>query len=357
MSFSHSKALRFLPLFFVFILFSCGSNTGTDPHLSQEEVIEITEINLVGKWKIRRPSSSSKQSEQAKQFYADCTINEIEFFEDGSYLFHVSTAEAQKIYRGNYGIDYIEENDEYTIHRIVLMESTFEASSAIPTQGSIATLTEIDLSSTNIAFNATLGSETSAFCSTGTPIELSGEKAEEIAPEADENSNHFKITKEWRLFEVSAEIEGQTDPDGTSQNICNFLEQEREDRCSENEGESSTDDCPYASSLTLIMSEYGTYLFTYYDAEGNPLTEELGDWRWRTDSEQAYTVFEVKDQDETYAESDTSISVSSLTESTMSLRETLEDTDEEGNTFTIHVDYRFQLASLAFQNLNCSDAN
>ena len=37
------------------VILSCGNRSGTDPHLTVEEQQEELEINLVGKWKIRRP--------------------------------------------------------------------------------------------------------------------------------------------------------------------------------------------------------------------------------------------------------------------------------------------------------------
>ena len=47
-------AYSLLALFSLFLV-SCGGSSGVDPHLSLEEQQEATEINLVGKWKIRRP--------------------------------------------------------------------------------------------------------------------------------------------------------------------------------------------------------------------------------------------------------------------------------------------------------------
>jgi len=351
------SSIFFKTLFFCasFFIFSCGNNSGSDPHLSIEEIEELTEINLVGKWKIRRPASAFGKSASGLK-NEPCNLDEIEFFEDGSYLLLVSTVASggddKKIYRGKYGIAYTEANNEITLTRIVLMDENYNTSSTVPEVGTIATLTELDLTSTNISFTVVFGEGTSTFCTTGTAVELSGEKSEAIAPDANEDSNHAKLTKAWRLIQISATVEGTTDPNGTQQNLCYFLEGERQDRCEDDNG-NIAEDCPYTSSLTLLISEYGTYLFTFYNASGNILSEELGDWRWR-ETTPSYTEFEVKAPDETYSESSTVIYVRSITESTLTLREISQEEDEEGNAITLYLDYEFQLASSPYQNTECS---
>lgn len=344
-----------LPFYLVLslVLWACGTNSGIDPHLSLDEVEQLTEINLVGKWKIRRPSSFKLDVGLKNN---TCTIEEIEFFSDGGYLLIATTQESngeeKKIYRGNYGVAYTENNDEYTLNRIVLMDANYTLGNTVPQTGTIATLTELDLSSTDISFTAVLGEGTQSFCSEGSAISLSGEKSEPVAPEADETSNHALLTQTWRLTQISATVEGVTDPNGTTQNVCYFFEQERENRCDDGNGTVASN-CPYAASLTLLISEYGTYLFTYYGFSGEVLTEELGDWRWRTTSPM-YTEFEVKEPNETFESSDTVIYIRSISETTLTLREISEEEDEEGNLQTIYLDYNFQLASLAFQYTDCT---
>lgn len=79
---------RLLIAVFSLLLLSCGSSSGIDPHLSLEEQQEVTEVNLVGKWKIRRPQTFGKSNKYA--YTSDCAIDEIEFFEDGDYILAVS---------------------------------------------------------------------------------------------------------------------------------------------------------------------------------------------------------------------------------------------------------------------------
>ncbi len=62
---------------FSILLLSCGTSSGVD-HLSVKEQQEEMQINLVGKWKIRRPQpiGSGKIGGWA---VADCTVDQIEF--------------------------------------------------------------------------------------------------------------------------------------------------------------------------------------------------------------------------------------------------------------------------------------
>ena len=76
---------------FALILTSCGSRSGVDLHLSVEEIRELqetVEIDLLGKWKLRRPSGSISN----KMFTAtnNCDIVQIEFIENNIYLLNVS---------------------------------------------------------------------------------------------------------------------------------------------------------------------------------------------------------------------------------------------------------------------------
>ena len=103
-------AYSLLSLFSLFLV-SCGSSSGVDPHLSLEEQQEATEINLVGKWKIRRPQPIGTSNKFV--FPADCNIDEIEFFDHGDYILAVSILDSEgeetsKIFRGKYDLLFIE---------------------------------------------------------------------------------------------------------------------------------------------------------------------------------------------------------------------------------------------------------
>lgn len=100
-----------------------------------------------------------------------------------------------------------------------------------------------------------------------------------------------------------------------------------------------------------MISGYGTYLFSYYDAAENLLSTKQGDWRWKTDSSTAFTVFEVKSPSETFEESNTIINIVQISDTTLQLSENTSDSDLGEQTFT----YSLQLASLTYQDTECGD--
>ena len=71
-----------------------------------------------------------------------------------------------------------------------------------PAVGSIATIDQIELTETDVSFRIQLGEGTNEFCNTGQAIELSGDKEEQVDPDAGEDSNHFLIQNEWRFVSV-----------------------------------------------------------------------------------------------------------------------------------------------------------
>lgn len=334
-------------------LVSCGSSSGVDPHLSLEEQQEATEINLVGKWKIRRPQSIGTSNKLV--FPADCNIDEIEFFDEGDYILSVSILdsdgeEMSKIFRGKYDLLFVENGDDLLLEKIVLMEQNYLSSNNFPAVGSIATIDQIELTDTDVSFRIQLGEGTNEFCNTGQAIELSGDKEEQVAPEAEEDSNHFLIQNEWRFVSVIATSENPDAP-VNGEILCELFEGEFFDRCyDETTGEISAN-CPQATSITLLISGYGTYLFSYYDVNENLLSTEQGDWRWRTDTTEEYTIFEVKSPDDTFEESDIRINIVQVSEVALQLSESQNDPDYGEQTLV----YSLQLASLPYRDTECGD--
>ena len=341
-------------LFFI----GCGSSAGVDPHLSLEEQQEITDVNLVGKWKIRRTSIGSISGKTAVST-ANCSIDAIEFFDDRSYVLEVSTAETagdtiSKIYRGKYDLDFVVNNNEPSLNKIVLMDADYLSGTNFPAIGSVATIDEINLSSEEVSFRIELGQSTVDFCIPGAAISLEGDKEEKLEPEATEDSNHVKIQQEWRLIDLIAAVQGSSQVDETSQDICLFLEGDYYDRCYNEETDEFLEDCPQAVSSTLLMSGYGTFLFTYFDANGSAISSDNGEWRWRTDTTLPYSSFMVKGADEdSFEEGNTTIDVISITDTTMTLEELYVDTNEAGESMNVTLRYSFQLASLPYQDVSC----
>ena len=113
---------------------------------------------------------------------------------------------------------------------------------------------------------------TAGFCLTGEVVELTGDKEPEVAPDAPANSNHQLIQNEWRLVSVLATIDGLQE---RRSDLC-FFEDEFYNRCFDEETGEFSQDCPQAVTTTLLISGYGTYLFSYYDAQEALISTEQG---------------------------------------------------------------------------------
>ena len=266
---------------FALILTSCGSRSGVDLHLSVEEIRELhetVEIDLVGKWKLRRPSGSISN----KMFTAtnNCDIVQIEFIENNIYLLNVSYTAAgsselsYQTFNGKFNLVFIESDREAVIERIVLMGPNYEPISIVPAQGSVATISEIviDASGNDISFSIQLESDTAATCLIDSVISLAGDKEEKLEPNAPEYSNHIKIQQDWRMISVAENTVENTNIIG----LCFLLAEEFHDRCFVQEIQEFNLNCQQPTSLSLFFSGYGTYLLAYYDGSGQIISSEEG---------------------------------------------------------------------------------
>lgn len=342
---------------FLLIVTSCGSGSGLDPHLSEEELEEIrtqTEINLVGRWKLKKRTIGSKISS------ADCNVDEIEFIDDNTYLLTLSAGEDDEgnaistIYKGVFDLEYTETDTRLEINRIVLMGERYNRTTSVPQQGLNATLTDIVLEGEEIRFSIGLEEGVSGFCDTSVTLEVSGDKDPKNEPNAPEDSNHIKIQKEWRFINVTTTVTDDSQSGEGNYSLCNFFANEFYDRCFNEETESFSDDCPQATTATLLFTAYGTYLFSYYDENENLITTEPGEWKW-IDTEVPYTQFKVKTGDDTFEETDVAIDVVELTETTLILSERTNETDQNGNEVQLTITYNLQLESLSYQDADCPD--
>ena len=344
---------------FTLLLTSCGSGSGTDPHLSLEEIRELqetVEIDLVGKWKLRRPSGSISN----KTFTAtnNCDIVQIEFIENNTYLLNISYTTAgspelnYKTFKGKFNLVFKESDTEAVIERIVLMGPNYEPINTVPTQGSVATISEIiiDASGNDISFSIQLESDTAATCLIDSVISLTGDKEEKLEPNAPDDSNHIKIQQDWRMISVVM----NTGEDANINGLCFLLAEEFSDRCFDQETQEFNLNCQQPTSLSLLFSGYGTYLLAYYDGSGQIISSEEGDWRWLPNTEIPYSIIQVRFENEPWEESDALV-IEQVTESSLLIQEMTTNEDGTSSPNDDMVIYNFQLASLPYADSSCGD--
>ncbi|MGY8968750.1 MAG: hypothetical protein ACKVHT_09645 [Flavobacteriales bacterium] len=355
------KFFNFNALLFSFFIISCGSGSGggLDPHLSVEELLELqqaVEINLVGKWRIRRPSGSI--SAKNSSLTNSCDIDQIEFLNNNTYLLNVSYTVAgeselsYKLYKGVYEIKFTDSDLDAEIERVVLMGKDYVTASAVPDQGSVATIYEITLNeeADDISFSIKLEEDTSAVCLIDSAVSLAGDKEDILEPNAPEDSNHFKIQQEWRMISIVSSI----DENETTLDICQWFTDDFYDRCYSQETNSFESNCAQPVALTLIFSGYGTYLFSYFDINNQIISSEEGEWRWVSGTEIPYSSFQVRFEEDSWDDAST-IVISELNETVFAVQEIANEQDSSGTDVEVQTTYSFQLSSLPFSNSTCGD--
>lgn len=337
----------------------CSSNAGVDPHLTQEEILELQLMHvntIVGKWNIRRDSKSFAYTN-------NCQLVSIEFTEEGKYILKLSyddTDGPEEVYfRGLYFIVFNSDSTtEVAVDRVLLMNDDYTQESTLPATGQIATLTNISIESdTGIAFDLSLGSATDAVCNTQNPLSIQAAKEAEIAPDAPEGSNGQLLLREWRLIDLTVTVPSETE--GSSV-YCQFLADQFAYYCLEENGESSTETCVQPYTLTFTFTGYGTYLVTVFDIDLNPIDYIEGQWRWQADSS-AYDRFEVIDTGIDWADATQEdiqeLSIHTLSEDLFQVDEQSALDAPDGSEVSVLLRYFFQTADQPIPANSCGDLN
>ena len=342
-------AFIFSLLFFI----GCSPKAGIDPHLSVEEKIEIKEeFNsfFVGKWNIENNSGGSSKST------VQCYINSLEFTSEGKYILKVSdlndSSKEPRFFNGVYVISFDESDPtKVEVDQIFLMQENYNEEASLPQIGSIATFDSIEISEQGeLSFNVAFG-EAQDFCYVDQNLSIDARKEEPIVSDAPEGSNHFKIQKQWRLIRVDAQSGGNGETTSISDPLCKLFVEEWESRCEETPENPTSEGCYPSNTVVITFTEYGTYLWTFYDVQGKPVHFEDGRWRWVEKSPQDYSQFEVDfDQSQEYNQI---ISIVELSDTNFVVEERQEET-VNGVTFELIFKYGFQPSSFNFVPTDCN---
>lgn len=106
---------------------------------------------------------------------------------------------------------------------------------------------------------------------------LSSGNSTSLAPNADENSNHYLIQSEWSWVGLY-DVDGERSSNTAHENLCNLLEDRFDNRCRNASGE-IIENCPQVGSVTLRYSGFGTVMVSYFDPQGVLLVARQDYWR------------------------------------------------------------------------------
>ena len=276
---------------------------------TEEEQKAQLENSLVGKWNF---TASAKNT--------GCSVEEIQFFANRLYSLKLSDSGGQSVlYRGKFDLAYNSENDSIKVGKMVLMDNGYVSNGTLPEQGSIATLTEVQLRESSLQFHLQLETNTSDFCGEFASHNLDGTKAEDIAAQAAEDSNHTLIQQEWRwvgLFDVG---EGDRSPETPRQNLCDYLADGYNKRCRNDNGE-LIENCPQIGTVTILYSAYGTVMVSYFNPQGNLFYARQDYWRWKEGTANPYSALEYRLENQSFEEAGITRHLIEISENNMSLQ-------------------------------------
>ena len=282
---------NFITTFLIFIvIFSCSKDNDvpvvtSDARMKNSVITDIyasgkvseqsaaeAKKTIFGKWNVGGSKTSTSKN------ITDCIFNYIEFT-DSSYIMSLSISsdsgspESGSIF-GNYNL--VEEGDLVTEVELFFSVSGEDIK--------IASLTNIEVIETASRFDATFDinfiidfDEINIICN-----DLSGNYSADKEAAMDEtigasaDSNHFKVTRNWRLSSYS---------DSEGYDLTSALT----DYCQQEDYNPDTGEydlivlipgCTIPSTFQVNLSTFGTYVTMTLDSSNSPLEIQTGTWEW-----------------------------------------------------------------------------
>ena len=343
--------MKKIGLLFIALIFSCSKNeSGMDPHLTAEETIAVqaeNEKKLAGKWSFNPSAGRS---------LATCQIRSLEFTDNNTYILKLNITDGSSnvmYYQGDYHIVFGEATtDDVPIEKVLLFNQGVLPLASIPEAGTIATFTNIVFDTQGgitVTFKAESG--TDGYCDTTTAQQLEADKEPEIMTEtqAPEGSNQALFINNWRFTEVSSSLNGVSE--NTEGSLCGWINEFNYENCVD-ETEEIDPNCVFVNDITVVITSYGTWFFTFY-SNSNALGFQEGQWRWANGD---FTAFEVIDEED--GENWTGaqlINIVSVSGGSLLLSSTeTGDLDGDGAPDEILQEYTLQIESAAFSYPTCS---
>ena len=309
---------NFIYLLSILLAVACSDNDSTTPSTTTTEIVSngITDLNSTGTVADQSPTEAKKtiygkwDLSQAQRLMEDtCTFNYIEFTDD-VYIMSFIAYGATESFSGLYVLN---EDSDGTVSSVDL-ELVIDG--AVST---IATLTNIVVTETNETISATFNKE--LFIPTGDEefeicnglngdYEVDKDEPMTESESATADSNHAKLINSWNFtsryqFNEDSSYEWFQEP-------CLIENEDGEDNY--------IYDCTPATAIVLTISTYGTYTLTFTgSSEGVKTMTDV--WQWTDETQTAFRI----------DESQTLISIESLTDTDVVFTEEPDDVDAGAN--------------------------
>ena len=262
---------------------SAITNIYASGKVSEQTAAEAKQT-IFGKWNVGGASSKNLTSSKG---ISECTFNFIEFT-DKSYIMSLSITgpegpESGSIF-GNYAL--IEAEGLVTEVRLYFSVSGDDVH--------IATLTNIEVvekasggfdATFDINFDIDLGDIDIVCADLGGSYSADKEPAMEETLSAGEDSNHYKIVRNWQMTSYS-------DSDGLilSDVLLDYCLYEQPNPVLGEYTEVLDPDCIVPTTFQVNLSTFGTYVTLTLDETGSTLEIQTGTWTWANDEQTQFYV-------------------------------------------------------------------
>jgi hypothetical protein len=244
-------------------------NTAVDPLVEKQLFLELqlqAEVQLVGKWKVRKKTSGSRSnSTQSKSFLANCSIENFEMF--GNQNFIIKTVDDNGNFNfvtGQYYSYFESVVIQGEIPRIYLFAADYDLKDTVDFEAALGSIENLAFTSDGIEFDYIPGN--SDLC-LNAPYTYEAAKEEKLDVDGlgEQATNLFL---DWNLKNLMVTVNGSE----LSNFQCEIIAQSFENCFDEN--------CAIPSYISLSITEYGSYYWKYRDVNNSVVSIEDAFWKF-----------------------------------------------------------------------------
>lgn len=291
------------------------NESSIDPTIEMELFIAQQlrqEVQLVGKWKVRRKTnSSSTNNGNSKSIFFDCTIDNFEMLDDNRFIIKTVDQNGDYSFIDGYYVTFFESiiNDG-EIPKIYLFDSTYELTENPIFDEAFGYLNNLRFNSDGADFQYIPGDPD--FC-LNTAYDYEVEKAQIVDYEG-VNIDQNLLFQDWNLSNLIVNI--------NNARINNF-------QCeiiSQNFGDCFLPECNKPKTIQLKLTQYGSYYWKYLDDQGNLV--HIDDAYWKFDlANEGDQILSVRYDEETTWDDANLVYIEELSGNKLTLRETKDGID------------------------------
>ena len=244
-------------------------NTAVDPLVEKQLFLELqlqAEVQLVGKWKVRKKTSGSRSnSTQSKSFLANCSIENFEMF--GNQNFIIKTVDDNGNFNfvtGQYYSYFESVVIQGKIPRIYLFASDYDLKDTVDFEAALGSIENLAFTSDGIEFDYIPGNSDLCLNAPYTD-EAAKEEKLDVDGLGEQATNLFL---DWNLKNLVVTVNGSE----LSNFQCEIIAQSFENCFDES--------CAIPSYISLSITEYGSYYWKYRDVNNSVVSIEDAFWKF-----------------------------------------------------------------------------